>query len=153
MPPGGAAADARPPGGGPVPEQVDRRGHDRIGQLLEGTQVIEDPDAPAVGGRDEVAIPGVDDQIVDRDGGHPAHQTMPGGASIHRRMNRELGPDIEQARVPGVFRDDIDRLVVGQRAAQAGPGAAVVGGPVEVGGEVVAAMAIEGDIGGSGIVA
>ena len=66
-------------------------GFERLGlELLQGPDIVHDPDAPAVGGDEEVALPGMDLDVADGDGREVRFIRDPFPASVEAEEQPEL---------------------------------------------------------------
>jgi hypothetical protein len=117
-------------------------------EVDEGRRVVEDVDPPSVRAQDEIALPRVDEEVVDGDGRQVlAPDRRPACPSIPAHPEGPLGPDEEDIGVLRVLADDADGAARGQVAGDCFPGLAMVGGEEEVDGEAVRAVAVEADVG------
>jgi len=115
-------------------------GHFR-GQLAQGFQVIQNDDAPAVGGHDQVRFPLLDDHIADTRQWNIVAKRSPGITAVEAQVKAPFGAEEEEIRVDRVLADaeGISRhIFVGYFL----PGRSAIGGSVEVGGHVVVAVAM-----------
>ena len=120
-----------------------------VGELAERAEVVEDPEGAAVGGDDEIVV--LDDEIVDRGGGQIQFERAPVCAVVEGNIDAGFGSGVEQAALLGIFANGANEGAIGNAVGELGPGLAVVGGFVDVGFEVVALVAIDGDVGGAGV--
>src|SRR5215468_990020 len=119
-------------------------------QLLQRSDVVNDPNAAPVRGRDQVVVARVDQQVVHTHGRQTGHELFPLGAAIDRNEDAELGSDKEQVLVLRVLADDVnvtDRQVAYDRS----PGRAVIAGDEEVRLQVVVAVVVNREVTGSGV--
>ena len=112
-------------------KEIDRRGADGLGvggDLAQGRDVVENPEAAAVGADHQVVLVviGVDVEIADGGAGQVLAQRLPVIAVIEADVDGGLGAGEEQA---GLLRIDAETvhpasgaLVFGQASDDAGPG-------------------------------
>ena len=120
--------------------------------LPERGQVVEDPEAPAVGRGDQVGEALLHGQPVDRGVGQVGLQRFETRAVVEGDPHGVLRAEVEEARPGGVFADGVGVTVGGLRQvfAEPAPTRPEVGRPVDVGGRVAELVEIHGHIGGSG---
>ena len=146
-PPGGfsptktAAPLAQPPGAGDALLHRPCRDERRLlrqqlrAQGAQRRDVVDDPDAAAVRGDDEVVVARLDDEVAHGDRGElVALEAGPGLAAVDRDPQAELGAEEQQVRLLRVFLDDVrvaaDAACVLRRDERL-PGLAVVARHVE----------------------
>ena len=145
-----AALDAEPARAGLARiEQGGVLAEDGVGRLAQGRDVVEDPEAPAVGRGDEVVVARVDEEVVDGDRGHVQRQAGPARAAVAAEEDPEFRAQEEEVLVDRVLADDVDGLAVGDAGGDGRPGLAEVGRLEDVGLEVVAAVAVERHVAGA----
>ena len=98
-----------------------------------------------MGAHHQFLLPGMDRQVVDGGGGQLVVELHEGGAPVEGDVEGVVGADVEEVRVFRVFSDDVDGFQ-GQIRADGGPVLAVVFRDVEVGREVIPAIAVEGGV-------
>ena len=109
---GGPATDPLPLGSHLLFEEV-QIGFQNLGcELLEGGDVIQNPNAPSVGGRNEVPFPGMDHQVVNAHRGQALTHLFPIGAPVHGEEDSELRAGKEQIRVLGIFPHHVNGIPV-----------------------------------------
>ena len=102
--------------------------------LAQRRDVVENPEAAAVGADHQVVLVviGVDFEVADGGAGQVLAQRLPVIAIIEADIHRGLGSGEEQARLLGIDPQTVDpasgALVAGQAVDDAGPGLARVGG-------------------------
>ena len=152
-------------------KRYDGRCADGLGvgrDLAQWRDVVENPEAAAVGADHQVVLVviGVDVEVADGGAGQVLAQRLPVIAIIEADIHRGLGSGEEQARLLRIDPQTVDpasgALVAGQAVDDAGPGLARVGGApderhvgVLVGGQSLAALGANasGDEGGIDVVA
>ena len=77
-----------------------------------------------VTGRNQVAIPGMNDQIVHSNRGEIVHEPEPGFPAFDGSVSRELRSQEKQARIDRIFGDDVHALAFRQIAGDVYPGLA-----------------------------
>src|SRR6185312_7027812 len=117
-------------------------------ELFQRGDVVGDPDRTAVGGDDQVAVAGMDEHIVHRDGGQVGHELLPTAGAVGGDEQAALGADEEQVGVARVLAHRLYLAHLRQVGGDIRPGLAVVGGLVEVGTVVVVAVVVERHVGG-----
>src|SRR5579859_41425 len=87
---------------------------------------------------------------MDRRGRQIEFQRLPVSAIVEGDVDAIFRAGEEQALVLGVFANDVGEAGVRETVGDSRPGFAEVGGPEDVGLEVVQLVAIDGDVGGAG---
>ena len=96
---------------------------------------------------DQVALSGMNHKICNRHGRHAVHQAHPALATIERYVGGKLGAQEQQIRVLHVLADHPNRRIVGEIRRDAHPVLAPIARHVNVRGEVVVAVPVEGCVG------
>ena len=122
-------------------------------QVAQRRDVIDDPDAAAMGCQHQVVVPRLDGQVADRHRRQMAAlERGPVGSGIRGDPQPELGAEEQQLRVDGIFLDHMriaaHALQVGG-ADEPGPGRPVIMGDVDIRGHVALGMPVEGRIRGA----
>ena len=114
-------------------EEIDGRGADGLGvggDLAQRRDVVENPEAAAVGADHQVVLVviGVDVEVADGGAGQVLAQRLPVIAIVEADVDGGLGAGEEQARLLGIDAQTVDpasgALVAGQAVDDAGPGLA-----------------------------
>ena len=127
------------------------RGRTRAcGELAQGTDVVEDPEAAAVGGDDEIVV--LHHEIAHRGARQARLQRLPVRAVVGAGVDAALGGRIEQAALHGVFAHGVDEMRGVDAVHDQLPVLAAVVGAVDVGPAVVEAVAVHGEVGRLGVV-
>ena len=108
-------------------------------------------EAAPVGADDEVLRGGLDDDIVDGDAGQAVVEGKPAAAGVGAVVKAVVGTDEEQVGGGGVLVDNVDGLG-GQVGVEGRPAVAAVAGDVEVGLEIVVAVAVQRGVNDVGVV-
>ena len=124
-------------------EQVGAGRHHLGAQLRQRRDVVHDPDAQAVRADHQVVLAGMHDDVVHRHRGQPAVQPAPGRARVDREVHADLVAHEEQVVRGRMLRQRVDRDR-GQPVGDPLPALAEVGAGVDVCGEVVVPVAVEG---------
>ena len=121
-----------------------------LGVLLpERGEVVEDPEGAPLGGRDQVAVAHL--EVGDRHGGDPL-EGVPARAVVHREPGAGLSARVEQSAPLGILAHHAHGLAGAQAVDEPSPGAAVVGGAIDVRRRVADAIPTERDIHRRGVV-
>src|SRR6185437_7189588 len=125
------------------------------GLLAERGDVVEDPEAAAVGAGDQVGAHALgvvlDLDVADGDGGHVLAERVPVVAVIEGNPDLRVGGGVEEAFLAGIFADGVGDRAGGDAAVNLSPGLAAVVGAPEVRVHVVKAEGVGGSVGGQGI--
>jgi hypothetical protein len=124
-------------------------GDRRLGLANRG-EVIEDPEAAALGGDDEIVV--LDHQVGDRHHRQLELQRLPVAAVIPGHGDAGLRPRVEQALARGILPHHAHEGVFGQAGRALDPGLAVVVGDVHKRAEVVELVAVRRQVGRGWIV-
>ena len=146
----GADVGDAPLDAGPVLEEVDRLCRDRLVHPGERRDVVENPDAAPVGPEDQVVFVRVNLDVIDRNRGQAALDLQPRSTPVEGSPQRHLRAHEENIRVLRVLADHAHRAILGQVRGHVLPRRSEVGREEDVGVEVIAAVAIEGHVGGAG---
>ena len=125
------------------------------GELLQRGDVVQDPEAPPVGGNHQIVEVLLDRDVVDRRMRQVALERLPQLAIIERDVERVLGAQVEEPAPNRIFLDPVgiaERRLRNPRHDQL-PGLAVVGRLEDPGIAVVHLVAVHRHIGSPGIVA
>ena len=125
-----------------------------VGGLPQRSNVVEDPEASAVGARDEIGTHAgvviLDLDIADGDGGHVEAEGVPVVAIVDGDPDLAVGGGIEQALLARVFADGVGDRAGRDAVVDFGPGLAAIVGAPEVRIHVVEAQGVSGGVGGFG---
>ena len=121
-----------------------------LGELAQRRHVIQDPEAAAVGRRHEVRA--LDLEVVDGDPGELAVERLPRRPVVERDVGRGLRSGVQQARPHRIREDHAREVVRGNSTGDPRPGHSVVAGLEEVGGAILQAVAMRGQVDGAGVV-
>ncbi|NNL29536.1 MAG: hypothetical protein HKO77_00865 [Gemmatimonadetes bacterium] len=116
-------------------------------QLLERLDV-GDPDRPPVRAGDDLAVTGVDLEVVDRHRGQPGHEALPRVAPVHGGIGADVGSDEEEVRIHVVFAYHVHEVGLsgGQVAGDGAEALPTVLTHKHVWSEVAAAVVVVGDV-------
>ena len=90
-------------------EEVDVGGQSHVSELLEGRNV-HDPDRATMGTGDELTVPRVDLQVVDRHRWQPLHEPLPVPTPVGGDVDAHVGANEEEVRVHGVLAHHVDEV-------------------------------------------
>ncbi len=134
-------------------EQVRRRREDVVRHLLQRVDLVENPDPATVRAEDEVVVPRMDDEVVERHGREIEAQPTPVGSPVPGVEQPELGSDEQHLRIAGVLPRGAEHSIGGQVADDGGPRLAVVARPVQVVRKIVVPVVVDRDVHRSLVVA
>ena len=122
-------------------------GDDGIRQFLKGRDV-HDPDRAAMRGRNELLVPWVDLEIMDRNRRKAVHETLPCSPSIGGYVGPYVRTDKQNIRIDRIFLDDVHEVGRPSRKAccDRAERSSVVVRHEDVGGKVIGPVAVEGDV-------
>ncbi len=121
----------------------------RIGELAQRRDIIQDPERAPVGGHDQIVV--LNDQVVDRCNREIDLQRAPVRPVVERDKDAALGPGIEQAFLLRVFADSAHKSSIGDSSCNPAPGHSVIARLINVGREIVTLMAVDRDVRRAGI--
>ena len=143
----GGRARALQPVAGRGPEQVGPAGRHGRRELVQGRDVVNQPEAPALGGGNQLVV--LAGEVRHGHGRQVQLEGLPARAVVERHVEAVLGAAVEQAGAPGVGPHHAGEVGGRDAGHDAGPAAAVVGGFVEVGAEVAGFVAGSREVGGA----
>ena len=114
--------------------------------LLDGVQIIQNPDSPPVRRQNEIVVPRVNHQVVERCGREIRLPFRPRSAAINRHKEPNLGAEIQDVRVLGILLDSPQHTALGKATGNAPPRFAGVLRCVEVVVVVIVAVVIDGHV-------
>ena len=135
-------------GSGCVEVHILRR--DLVGKLAQRRNIIKNPERPAVRGQNKLVV--FHHQVVNRRSRQVELQRAPVCAVIERNEHTSLGAGIKQPAFLGVFADCTYKRVLWNAAYDSRPALAVVVGLIDVRTQVVILVAVNRQVGSSGIV-
>ena len=129
-----------------VPHGEERgfRAGQRLGQAAQAAVVVQHIEAPAKGGSHQVVFAGVQLQVAEGDGGHPAGEPVPVQAQVGGGVEAVLGAGEEEVSHLMVLLEDPDDGLGGELAGKRTPGTAPVGADEEVRPQVAQLVGIGG---------
>ena len=122
----------------------------RAGVLLDGLEVVEDPDRTTVRRDEHRVVARVDGDLVDAHGREVRLEPAPVRAAVEREEYPGLGADVEHVGVAGVLGEGLHDLAA-QSGVETTKGRAEVGGHPDVRRVVVVAVIVDGDVRGPGV--
>ena len=129
-------------------KQVDHRRALRARQVLEGCEVVEDEDAPAMGTDDEVVLALLDREVMNRHRRDAGTQPDPVRTAVDRVEDTVFRPDEEQIALAMMLANDLHRTVRRQVPGDGRPGPAEVRALQDIRSEIIAPVPIERGIQG-----
>ena len=100
-------------------EEVGRTLSHLSGEFLKRGDICDENTAP-MSADNEVVLPRMHDQVMDRDRRQVVAHSRPARPTIETGEDPEIGPDKQQVRILTVFLDHVDRTC-GQRSAEGFP--------------------------------
>ena len=122
-------------------------------RLPERRVVVENVEAAAKGGEDQIVLAFLNGEVADGNGGKIAAQADPLLAAVDGEEQAELGADEEEIGVDGVLSDGERGAIGGEVAADGSPIRAAIGALQDVGLEVVVLVVVKECVDGIRVVA
>ena len=150
-----SAGDAVQPVGRPWLEEMNGRLGDRVGELLQGRNIVHDPESPAVGRDHEVVEMRLDDHVMDGSIGQVVLERQPVFPIIERDIDRVLGAQVKEPPADRVLVNPmaVAEDALGNSRGQRDPGIPIIGRLVDERVAAVHLVEIDGEVGRSRIIA